>query len=131
MFDRLRSWWRSQAARRAARLQPERRFVVTVDPTRIACRRPDGKVEAVDWTALEAVIIETNDTGPWGADVLWLLVGRDGRSGCVIPQGATGEGELLDALQRLSGFDNDALIAAMGSTDNRQFLCWRREPAGD
>src|SRR5688572_14639923 len=89
-----------------SRLEPECRFIVTVDDTRIVCRRPSGHEESVAWADLETVIVETNDTGPPGADVWWILAGREGRGGCVIPQGATGERELLDALQRLPGFDN-------------------------
>ena len=78
---------------------------------------------------LDAVVVETNDTGPWDADVLWLLFGAGGSSGCVIPQGATGERELLGRLQSLPGFDNERLIAAMSCTDNQQFVCWRRAAA--
>ena len=108
------------------RLQPEAQYVVTFDDVRIVCRLPSGKEESVRWDELDAVLIETNDTGPVGTDALWLLVGRGARSGCVVPQGATGERELFDALQRLSGFDNAKVIEAMGCTDNRKFLCWRR-----
>jgi hypothetical protein len=116
---------RSSAAARD-RLLPESRFTVTVDDRGVVCRRPSGQEETVAWDDLDAVIIETNDTGPWGIDVWWLLFGRDGSSGCAIPQGATGEKQLLEAVQRLPGFDNAQLIAAMSCTDNRKFLCWRR-----
>jgi hypothetical protein len=42
----------------------------------------------------------------------------------IIPQGATGDAELLARLQRLDGFDNLAVIEAMASTDNWRFVCW-------
>lgn len=112
-----------------SRLQPESRFIVTVDDKGVRCQRPSGETETVLWDDLEAVIIETNDTGPWGADVLWVLLGRDGAGGCVIPQGATGEDALLGKLQSLPAFDNEQLIAAMSCTDNQKFLCWRRPAA--
>jgi hypothetical protein len=57
-------------------------------------------------------------------DVFWLLHGTDG--GCAIPQGATGEKELLERLQALPGFDNAKVIEAMGSSSDRRFLCWQR-----
>ena len=110
-------------------LMPEARFVVRVDEQRVVCRRPSGEEEMVRWEELEAVIIETNDSGPWGADVWWVLIGRGGSSGCAIPQGATGEDALLAALQELEGFDNERVIEAMSSTDNRRFECWRRAKA--
>ena len=127
MFDWLKRMCSPQHA--ASRLQPESQFVVTVDDKGVCCQRPSGDTESVTWDDLDAVIVETNDTGPWGADVLWLLIGDNGSSGCVIPQGATGEPALLAKLQSLPGFDNEQLIAAMSSFGNQKFLCWRRSAA--
>jgi hypothetical protein len=110
------------------KLWPECQIVVTFDDESVTCQRPKGKTESVRWKDLAAVIIETNDTGPFGTDVYWLLLGRDGASGCVIPNGATGEKELVNRLQQLPGFDDNSVIAAMGSVTNQSFLCWK---AGD
>jgi hypothetical protein len=33
---------------------------------------------------------------------------------------------LLAALQQRPGFRNDAVIEAMGCTENRDFFCWER-----
>jgi hypothetical protein len=73
----------------------------------------------------QSVIIETNDLGPIAPDVFWILAG-DGTSGCTIPQGATGDSQLLELLGTLPGFDNGQFIAAMGSTSCATFLFWRR-----
>jgi hypothetical protein len=70
-------------------------------------------------------LVETTDEGPFAPDVFWILVGT-AASGCVIPQGATGDAILLERLQKLPGFDNDAFIRAMRSTSNEKFLCWKR-----
>lgn len=110
----------------ARHLYPEFNFKVYVTDEGVRLVRPDGKEESVAWNSLKTVIIETSDTGPWGADVLWALVCEDGKVGCVIPQGADGEEPLLKRLQALPGFSNEALIEAMGSTSNRKFLCWER-----
>ena len=107
---------------RQSTAQAESRFVISVDGTRIICHRPDGTSEQVNWSDLRAVIIETTDRGPAVCDVFWILVGTKG--GSVIPQGATNEKELLSRLQALPGFDNQAVIRAMGSTENQRFLCW-------
>ena len=90
----------------------------------MACRYPNGDAEAVAWDDLQAVLIETNDEGPFAPDLFWILVGRPG--GCILPQGAAGEDELLRRLQALDGFDNDAVSAAMSSTENQPVLCWKR-----
>jgi len=129
MLDALRRLFtRPAPAARPAALYPESLHVVTTDTAGVACRHPDGQVESIAWDDLDAVVVETNDTGPFGTDVLWLLVGKAGRGGCVVPQGATGERELLDALFRLPGFDSEQFIAAMACTEDRTFVCWRRPP---
>lgn len=102
---------------------PEAAVRVDVTELEVVCTRPSGLVERVRWDALRAVLIETTDQGPWATDVFWILIGSTG--GCVVPQGATGEAELLRRLQALSGFDNEAVIAAMASTENARFLCWQ------
>src|SRR5215471_11714160 len=105
----------------------ESAFVVTVTETEIVNRRPNGEIERVALEDLSAILIETNDSGPFGPDVWWLLLGSSKKkSGCVFPQGATGEDDVLAFAQKLPGFDNRMLMRAMLSTDNERFLCWRR-----
>lgn len=108
------------------RLEPESQIKVRFDEEGVLCTRPGGAREFVSWRDLGAVIIETNDTGPFGTDVFWLLLGEGGKSGCVIPQGADGETELLDRLQKLPGFDSRAVIEAMSSTEDQRYLCWKK-----
>ena len=78
----------------------------------------------MEWDDLQRVEIVTTDHGPFAPDVFWVLHGL--KAGCVIPQGATGEKELLERLQALPGFRYEAVIEAMSSTENRRFLCWER-----
>ena len=109
-------------------LQPEAQVGVVFDSEAVRCHRPGDKDESIMWTDLDAVLIETTDEGPFVPDVFWLLLCKDMKSGCVIPQGATGEEQLLDELQkRLPAFDNQAMIAAMTSTENQRFLIWQRQ----
>jgi hypothetical protein len=58
-------------------------------------------------------------------DVFWVLHGAT--EGCAIPQGATGEKELLDRLFALPGFNNGAVIEAMTCCADRRFLCWEKK----
>jgi len=108
------------------KLMPEAKFIVRIENNEVINERPEGKTERVSLAELKAVIIETNDTGPWGTDVWWILVGTD-TAGCVFPGGATGEKEILEAMQKLPGFDNEAFIQAMTSTSNQRFLCWKSD----
>jgi hypothetical protein len=89
--------------------------------------RPDGITESISWNDLHEVAIATNDNGPWSEDVFFVLSSVDGKSGCVVPQGAEGSQQLLVRLQDLPGFDNAAVIEAMGSTSNAKFVCWKRQ----
>lgn len=105
----------------------EARWLVAVTEEGVACTRPDGVTESVGWSELKVVAIETTDEGPFQMDVFWLLAGENG--GCAIPQGVTGEDALLERLQQLPGFDNEAFIKAMGSTENQRFICWQKATA--
>jgi hypothetical protein len=91
----------------------------------ITYHRADGISRTVKWDDLQEVFIQTTDEGPFVSDVWWILVDADGQ--CLIPQEATGETEMFYRLQMLPGFDNDAVIAAMGSVENKLFLCWQRQ----
>ena len=108
-----------------APLESESRFVVRLTDSQLVCERPDGKVEQVGWADLQKVEVVTTSDGPFAPDVFWILHGTDG--GCAVPQGATGDGQLLERLQTLPGFDHNALIEAMASTTDRRFLCWQRK----
>lgn len=106
---------------------PEGAYQVSWDDTTITCTSPSGDVQSVPWRDLQSVAIRTTDAGPFVADVFWILQGSE--STCTIPQGARGESELLRRLQELPDFNSEAVIAAMSSTDNAEFLCWsRKEP---
>ncbi len=107
-----------------APLLPESRFVVRLSDSEVICERPDGKVERVGWADLQKVEVVTTGDGPFAPDVFWVL--HASSTGCAIPQGATGEKELLERLQALPGFDNGAVIEAMSSTSDRRFLCWQK-----
>jgi hypothetical protein len=98
----------------------ESQFVVSIVGDDIVCRRPDGLIEQVSLSDLNAVFVETNDSGPWGMDVWWILDGEASR--CAFPLGATGENDVLARLKELSGFE----VKGMNSVSNQRFLCWKK-----
>ena len=100
---------------------PEAQFVVEVTADdEIVCRAPNEAEQCIKMTDLAAVYVETNDDGPWEADVWWLLNDDTGQTKVAFPQSATGETEVLARLQRLPGFS----ILGMNSTENARFECW-------
>jgi hypothetical protein len=102
---------------------PAHRSTVSFDDESVVCRRPGGLVERVRWSDLQIVFIETTDAGPFVDDVFWVLGGNV--SGCVVPSESDGMSTLLERLQRLPGFDNNAVIEAMSCAENRRFICWK------
>ena len=103
---------------------PESLVVVRITDEEVICDRPDGETERVRWADLQRVEVITTDDGPFAPDVFWVLHGTT--NGCAVPQGATGDRELLQRVQALPGFDNESFIRAMGSTENARFPCWQK-----
>ena len=97
---------------------------VAFDGEQVTRTLPDGRTERVRWNELEEISIVTTADGPLTEDVFWMLRGTSG--GCAVPGEARGINELLARLQQLPGFDNEAVVHAMGSTSNATFVCWKR-----
>ena len=76
--------------------QPERRWAISIDGDSIRATDEAGVTRVLLKGDLAGVVIETNDSGPWGSDVWWLLFGADDHVALAYPQGATGEEALLD-----------------------------------
>ncbi|MEW6277437.1 MAG: hypothetical protein AB1758_02360 [Candidatus Eremiobacterota bacterium] len=82
-----------------------------------------GQTQELAWSDLVQVKILTTDTGPFVEDFYFVLEGA-GRS-LVIGQ-SEDDGTLLARLQKLPGFDHEAVIRAAASTETAEFPCWRR-----
>jgi len=106
-------------------LYPECLFIVKITGAEIVSTRPDGTIERVNVDELKEIAIETNDSGPAGADVWWILLGSNPETKCAYPGGATGEQKMQEWMQGLRGFDNEAVISAMQCTSNARFICWQ------
>ncbi|HEX8904744.1 MAG TPA: hypothetical protein VF771_07885 [Longimicrobiaceae bacterium] len=124
LMENLRRSGEARRARKAGMLYPESLTVVTCDEAGIRGEAPGSEPWSIAWPELVRVEIHTTDQGPWAADVFWVLYTASAVH--AVPQGATGERELLERLQQLPGFDNEAVIAAMTSTDNQAWTCWER-----
>ena len=108
------------------RLSPECQVRVGFDDREIVCSYPEGTFRRVGWSGLTEIRIRTTSEGPFLPDVFWGLHAGEGEPRVVYPQGAVGEEGLLEAMQRLPGFDDGEVIRAMGCTDDALFIVWRR-----
>jgi len=107
------------------KLYPESLTQVGFDSERIWVKHPDQDEESILWEELIGVAIRTTDEGPYNPDVFWILGTKE--KTLIYPGGATGESEMIERLQKLPNFDNEAVISAMGSAFNNTFICWENK----
>lgn len=118
----LRRWL--PTPRTPGQLYPESCWSLTVTDDALTVTDADGQGRHLALVDLASVVVETNDSGPWGADLWWLLFGLGGKLAVTWPQGATGEAAVIDRLMAMRGFDHQQMIAAMASTENATFILW-------
>jgi hypothetical protein len=118
--------WFARKPEKAKRLMPEGKWFLECEGDVLRAVDDKQGVKQLAKSDLTGVIIETNDTGPWGADVWWLLFGPSDQVAVAYPQGATGEDAMLTYLMSLPGFDSEKMTEAMRSTRNAVFPVWRR-----
>lgn len=109
------------------RLEPESKWMAAIEGNIITIRDEAGLIKTVAKGDLSGVAIETNDSGPWGADVWWLLFGSEDRLACAFPQGTTGEEAVISYVSALPSFDHGEMVKAMTSTGNAVFPVWRKQ----
>ncbi|MDB5806692.1 MAG: hypothetical protein JWN73_4014 [Betaproteobacteria bacterium] len=97
---------------------------LTIDDWGVRRTLGTGKEEALAWAELTEVMILTTADGPFAEDVFFMLRGA-GDTGVLVGQELAMQHKLLDALQaRLPDLDNEAIIRAMGSTEEARFVVW-------
>lgn len=84
--------------------------------------RVRGEEVVLPWDELRRIAVRTTTGGPFLDDVFFFLTYANDES-FAVPQSDAGI-EILTRLQEFPGFDNEAVIRAMGSTTNAEFVCW-------
>jgi hypothetical protein len=121
MLGRVTSWLASLRKARAESVWAERQFHVEVPDHGLSSAFPTGETQFLAWKDVARILVETNDSGPLGADVWWVLEG--GSSRCTFPQGATGENDALSEIQRrFASFE----AKGMNSSSVATFVCWEK-----
>lgn len=118
--------WLARKPGEAKQLMPESKWLLVCEGEVLRVVDDKQNAKQLAKSDLTGVIVETNDSGPWGIDVWWLLFGPDDQVALFYPQGATGEDAMLTYLMSLPGFDSEKLTDAMRSTSNTVFPVWRR-----
>lgn len=121
MLHKVTTWLSSLRARVAGPLDFERDVMVSVSDTGVTAEYPTGAVLTIKWSSIERIIVETNDSGPWGVDLWWIVEGPT--ETCSFPLGATGEeAAIFELKRRFEGFE----VRGMNSTSNARFVRWEK-----
>jgi hypothetical protein len=100
-------------------------FVVEVtEDDEVVCRPPGQLVQRIRMAELGSVCVQTDDSGPWGADVWWILNNLSGETKVLFPQLSTGEDLVVARLKLLPGFE----LRGMNSTATARFTFWQSKP---
>jgi len=126
MFSGLTRWIKRKREERLNALLFERQVLINFNDEGIRVIYPDGTLHEMLWKNVLTIAIETNDSGPSGADLWWVMEGTNER--CAFPQGATGETEVVEEafFRFFPGFKYETMAAAMVCIDNQRFICWER-----
>lgn len=70
------------------------------------------------------IAVVTTDEGPIVDDVFVVL--KSAQNEIRIPQEAENFDAMFDVFKNLEGFNYEAFIEAMSSTENAKFVCWQK-----
>jgi hypothetical protein len=99
-------------------------FAVEVDDEGVSLEAQGAGPQAIRFSDLAEVAIETNTGAPQGVDRWWLLYDGDGRIALTFPFETAGAEAMVERLRRLPGFDEDQMTAALAAARTDFFAVW-------
>jgi len=115
VFGWLRNW--------IARGKPPSWTVTVVDGV-IAINDGQGTERTVLMRELRRVVVATDDSGPWGEDVVFLLYSEAAEPTGIFPLEANGVQDFIAWLKSLPGYHDRELAKAMSSTKVARFVIY-------
>lgn len=100
---------------------------VLVDDEAVARVLGDGRIERIAWRDVARVSVVTTADGPRAEDAFFVLESEDGKTGCAVPNALAAP--LVERIVKLPGFDHEAMIRAMASSEAGLVRCWTRPGA--
>lgn len=86
-----------------------------------------GAERRLDVADLRRVVVPTDDSGPWGHDVVFLLYAEEPDPASLFPLQAAGSDDFVGWMSRLRGYRDRELASAMSSTKVARFLVFQVE----
>ena len=118
MFRRIFDWLKSRV--------PDDPWSVVVAGDHIVTSDGQGSTRSLPMDQLQSVVVATDDSGPWGYDVVFLMYGSADSPAGLFPLEAQGMRQFVDWLTALPGYDDRELSRAMGSTKVARFTVYTR-----
>jgi hypothetical protein len=103
----------------------EDKYITLVTDELVRVKHSSRKTQEIIWKDIKEILLHNTDEGPFLPDV-WLVLVGDSVS-CSIPQGCKGYEQVYNIVSKYEGFNFENVIASMSSTNNEQFLLWKRK----
>lgn len=103
---------------------------VSLDGDDIVTSDGQGNERKMALRDLSRVVVATDDSGPWGADVVFLLYSSGSDPKCLFPLEANGQDGFITWLESQPGYNSRELAQSMGSTKVARFEVFSRAPNG-
>lgn len=115
------------SACRAPAAQPDP-WSVVVSRTNIITTDGTGERRVVAISDLSSIVVATDDSGPWGDDVVFILYGSGGQPLSIFPSDARGSEEFVAWMATTPGYRDREFARSMASTQEARFIVWTAEP---
>ena len=107
------------------RKEPEDYYETTITEEFVRVEHPKRETEQILWKDIEAIKLINTDAGPAAPDIWLALLGKN--SGCLIPHGSVGFENVYVIISKYDNFDFENFTNSMRSTENEEFLLWKRK----
>lgn len=107
--------------------EPQSPWSVEVDDQVIRTSDGQGTSRELPVTGLRSVVVATDDSGPWGDDVVFLLYSDAPDPVGLFPLEARGCQDFVAWMSGQPGYRDRELANAMGSTNVARFLVFERQ----
>ncbi len=113
---------------RLKRASPLRQWSVRLVDGAIITSDGQATTRSLKVADLRKVVVATDDSGPWGADVMFLLYEDSSEPVGIFPLEAEGCDDFVGWLANQSGYRERELANAMGSTSVARFTVFEADP---
>lgn len=116
--------------KRCISASPLAQWSVSFDSGEIVTSDGQGNERKMALRDLSRVVVATDDSGPWGADVVFLLYSSEPDPACLFPLEAKGQDDFVAWLSVQPGYNDRELARAMGSTEVARFEVLAADASG-